>query len=251
MVSARKDHNRRDSTNLHSYRQVVLLYRLVVQGVVHFDVRPREAVVRPLLQVESVVFVCLRGGSGHQTVENSRVVFYTGTNGGKKHLKSRVGLDRGAPMLETLSRDHDQKAKFQKKTKTKNWPYKNSSAACTTRLGLLSKMPKRAQLSGSPGLPGPIKGSVYASPSVGFNNRHSQLNRKLFFISGVLPASLIHKNLNVTDGNISSAVSSKAPPGLYRCSTSGKITFSPDSVKEYITYSVETKLEILREKSPN
>lgn len=180
MVSARKDHNRRDSTNLHSYRQVVLLYRLVVQGVVHFDVRPREAVVRPLLQVESVVFVCLRGGSGHQTVENSRVVFYTGTNGGKKHLKSRVALDRGAPMLETLSRDHDQKAKFQKKTKTKNWPYKNSSAACTTRLGLLSKMPKRAQLSGSPGLPGPINGSVYASPSVGFNNRHSQLNRKLF-----------------------------------------------------------------------
>jgi hypothetical protein len=115
MVSARKDHNRRDSTNLHSYRQVVLLYRLVVQGVVHFDVRPREAVVRPLLQVESVMFVCLRGGSGHQTVENSRVVFYTGTNGGKKQLKSRVGLDRGAPMLETLSRDHDQKAKFQKK----------------------------------------------------------------------------------------------------------------------------------------
>jgi hypothetical protein len=37
--------------------------------------------------------------------------------GGKKHLKSHVGLDRGAPMLETLSRDHDQKAKFQKKNK--------------------------------------------------------------------------------------------------------------------------------------
>lgn len=47
--------------------------------MINLDIRPSDSVSRPLLQVEGVEFVCLRGGSGHQSVENRRIVFYPGT----------------------------------------------------------------------------------------------------------------------------------------------------------------------------
>lgn len=58
---------------LHANRQIVLLDRLVVQRMVDLYVRPRETVVRPLLQVERVELVGLGRRSGHQPIKHRRV----------------------------------------------------------------------------------------------------------------------------------------------------------------------------------
>lgn len=45
--------------------------------MVHFDVRPSEPVVRPLLQIERVELVGLSRRSRHQMVEHGGVAFYS------------------------------------------------------------------------------------------------------------------------------------------------------------------------------
>lgn len=66
------------STYLDSHRQVVLLYRLEVERVVHLYVGPRVAVVGPLLQVERVQLVRLRRRARHEPVEHGRVALDSG-----------------------------------------------------------------------------------------------------------------------------------------------------------------------------
>lgn len=45
--------------------------------MVHFDIRPSEPVVRPLLQIERVELVGLSRRSWHQMVEHGGVAFYS------------------------------------------------------------------------------------------------------------------------------------------------------------------------------
>lgn len=58
------------ATYLHTNGQIVLLDALVVQRVVDLDVRPSVSVFRSLLQIERVLFVRLRRGTGHQAIEH-------------------------------------------------------------------------------------------------------------------------------------------------------------------------------------
>jgi len=50
--------------------------------MVHLYVRPSETVVRSLLQIERVKFICLGCGAGHQPVKHRRIVFNTRTENG-------------------------------------------------------------------------------------------------------------------------------------------------------------------------
>lgn len=60
---------------LHTNSQIVFFNRFVIQWMIHFYVRPSEAVVRSLLQVKRVEFVCLCCGSGHQAIKYRWVSF--------------------------------------------------------------------------------------------------------------------------------------------------------------------------------
>lgn len=46
--------------------------------MIDLNIGPGEPIVRPLLQVERVELIGLRRRTGHEAVENSRIVFYTG-----------------------------------------------------------------------------------------------------------------------------------------------------------------------------
>ena len=63
---------------LDTNRQVVLFDVLVVERMVHFDVGPRVAVVRSLLQVKRVVLVRLGRRAANEPVENGGVVLNAG-----------------------------------------------------------------------------------------------------------------------------------------------------------------------------
>lgn len=64
---------------LNTYGQIILLDALIIQGMIDLDICPGVAIVRPLLQIERVKFVGLCRGAGHQTIENGRIPFNTGT----------------------------------------------------------------------------------------------------------------------------------------------------------------------------
>lgn len=87
--------------------------------MVDLDVRPGEPVVRPLLEVKGVELVGLRRGSGHQPIENRRVVFDTGAR--QKEIEEKSAP---ADAIEIYHVNGDQKAK---KYRLKNtMAYKNS-----------------------------------------------------------------------------------------------------------------------------
>lgn len=79
--------------------------------MVHLDIRPSEAIIRPLLQVKSMELVGLRRGTGHQPVENRWVVFDTRAK--QKKLRKILPRDNTA-FLNAMKNYHvngDQKAK--------------------------------------------------------------------------------------------------------------------------------------------
>ena len=71
-----KSTQRNVETYLHTYREIVFLDPLKVEGLVDFHICVRPAVVLPLLQVERVVLVRLVRRASDQLVEYGWVVFY-------------------------------------------------------------------------------------------------------------------------------------------------------------------------------
>lgn len=68
--------------------------------MVHFDIRPSEPVVRPLLQIERVELVGLSRRSRHQMVEHGGVAFYSRAIIGE--LQKKLAL-HSAIQITTLS----------------------------------------------------------------------------------------------------------------------------------------------------
>lgn len=93
-------------TYLDTDRQIVLLYALVVQRVIHLYVGPRVSVLRSLLQIERVEFVGLRRGPGHQAVEHRRITFDARTGGvdplKMQHGKGGYGFSRETERAEGI-----------------------------------------------------------------------------------------------------------------------------------------------------
>jgi hypothetical protein len=63
-------------THFNTNRKVVLFIGFEIEGMIDFDVRPREPIVLPLLEVESVVLIGLCRGPSYKSIENNRIPFY-------------------------------------------------------------------------------------------------------------------------------------------------------------------------------
>lgn len=67
-----------DATYLHANRQVVLLYRLEIQRMIHLDIGIGVPVFRPLLQIERVQLIRLGRRAWHQPIEHRWVALDSG-----------------------------------------------------------------------------------------------------------------------------------------------------------------------------
>lgn len=75
------------TTYLNADGQVIFFDALVVQRMVHLNIRPCISVVRSLLQVECVELVRLRCRAGHQAIEHGRIPFNARTKRTRRNRK--------------------------------------------------------------------------------------------------------------------------------------------------------------------